>query len=109
MSDPDSPIRPIDSSVNLTCTADLGSAIDISVDVNFEWTGPDGFSRRYSQTLQGPSNATDIATVNSLGRDESGNYTCSVLLNSTSSFINNSNEESTSVRVTVGKLKLYLS
>ena len=42
-SDPVSPIWPVGSDVNLTCTVELSPAVDVPVTVNTVWTGPDGF------------------------------------------------------------------
>ena len=108
ISNPLSPIRPINSTVNLTCTVELSSAVDIPVVVNLKWTGPAMFSRSSTKRLQGPANVTATSTINSFGRDNSGNYSCAVNITSTSPFVSSSTESLQSVRVTVGKPQINL-
>ena len=91
-------------SVTLTCTVDLSSAVDIPVNVNTEWTGPDGFmNTNTAQPVMGSTTTyTSTAMVSSFGRDQSGDYTCKTSVSSTSSFISSS-MGSMSTRVTAGK------
>ena len=104
-SDPVSPIQPfVFPNVTLTCTVELSLAVDVPVTVNTVWTGPDGFmTTNTAQRVMG-SNTTynSTATVSSFGRDQSGNYTCTAIFSSTSSFLNNSFQSDVK-RVTTGK------
>ena len=104
-SDPVSPIWPVGSNVTLTCTVKLSPSVDIPVTVNTMWTGPAGFSTtNTAQAMAGSTTTyTSTAMVSSFGRDQSGNYTCTATVSSTShsSFLVDS-MTSSSIRVTVG-------
>ena len=94
----------VGSTLILTCTVELSPAVDVPVTVNTVWTGPDGFmTTNTAQSVMG-SNTTYISTamVSSFGRNQSGDYTCTATVSSTSSFLTNS-MGSSSTRVTVGK------
>ena len=89
------------SDVTLTCTVDLDPAVDVPVTVNTVWTGQNGFMEsRMAQLAMG--NTISTAMVSSFGRDQSGVYTCTATVSSTSSFISSS-MASKSIRVTSGK------
>ena len=91
------------STVTLTCTVELSPAVDVPVTVNTVWTGPDGFmTTNTAQRMGSTTTYTSTAMVSSFGRDQSGNYTCTATVSSTSSFLTNS-MGSSSTRVTVGK------
>ena len=94
----------VGSTVTLTCTVELSPAVDVPVTVNTVWTGPDGFmNTSTAQPVMGSTTTyTSTAMVSSFGRDQSGDYTCTATVNSTSSFITGS-MGSSSTRVTVGK------
>ena len=101
-SDQLNPIRPVGSTVTLTCTVVLAEYVE-GLTVNTEWTGPNGFSENgMAQRMGSTTTYTSTAMVNSFGRDQSGDYTCTATLSSTSSFLTNSTGSS-STRVTVGK------
>ena len=95
----------VGSDVTLTCTVDLDPVVDVPVTVNTVWTGPAGFVRTTTaQPVMGSTTTyTSTAMVSSFGRDQSGVYTCTATVNSTSSFIDGSMEFA-STRVTVGKV-----
>ena len=89
-SDQDNPIRPVGSSVKVTCTAhvDLSSRpeIDISLTVDIHLTGPTRrpFTNASFGVLQ-PSYAyanTSSAIISSFGRNDSGLYTCTATISS---------------------------
>ena len=103
-SDLDSPIRPVGSAtVTLTCTVELSPAVDVTVTVNTVWTGPDGFMVNRPAGRVGSTTAyTSTAMVSSFGRDQSGVYTCTATVSSTSSFFVSSSGSGTA-RVTVGE------
>ena len=87
------------SSPNLTCTVELSPAVDVPVTVNTVWTGPDGFmTTNTAQPVMGSTTTyTSTAMVNSFGRDQSGVYTCTATVNSTSSFLTGSGSQSGTV------------
>ena len=99
------PIHPIDSDVLLTCTVELNSLIDIPVNLNIQLMDPKGVSLNVTTTSESVSNSiyTSTATVRSFGRDNSGNYTCAVSANATSTFVKRSVSESRPTRITLGK------
>ena len=101
-SDQPNPIRPIGSTVTLTCTVVLAEYV-VGLTVNTEWTGPIGFSEKgMAQRMGSTTIYTSTAMVSSFGRDQSGDYNCTATVSSTSSFLTNS-MGSSSTRVTVGK------
>ena len=104
-SDPVSPIRPVGSDVTLTCTVEFSTVVNVELDVNTVWTGPDGFmTTNTAQPVMGSTTTyTSTAMVSSFGRDQSGVYTCTATVSSTSSFITDSGSQSGTTRVTVGK------
>ena len=102
-SDLPNPIRPVGSTVTLTCTVVLAEYVD-SLTVNTEWTGPNGFSENgMAQRMGSTSTYISTAMVSSFGRDQSGNYTCTATVSSTSSFLTTSDSISETTSVTVGE------
>ena len=102
-SDPISPIRPVGSDVTLTCTVELSPAVDVPVTLNTVWTGPEVVT--LSTTTPVEEDLISTATVNSFGRDQSGNYTCRATVSSASSFLTDSGLKSGTATVTVGKVQ----
>ena len=96
------------SGLTLTCSVELSPAVDVPVTVTTVWTGPAGFmTTTTAQPVMGSTTTyTSTAMVSSLGRDQSGDYTCVATVNSTSSFIHSS-MKSASTRVTVGKIACF--
>ena len=72
------PIRPIESAVTLTCAVELTPLVDIPVAVNTVWTGPDGFmtTNTAPHVMGSTTTYTSTAMVSSIGREQSGQYTC---------------------------------
>ena len=105
MSDPVSPIHPDVSAVTLTCTVELSPAVNLKVTVTTVWTGPAGFmTTNAAQPVMGSNTTyTSTAMVNSFGRTQSGNYNCTATVNSTSPFHADSDSQSETARVSVGK------
>ena len=104
-SNTDSPIT-AGSSPTLTCTVELNPAVDVPVTVNTVWTGPDGFTTSNSEEVMGGTTTyTRAVVVSSLGREQSGNYTCIATVSSTSPFLTDSGSQSGTARVTVGKFE----
>ena len=102
-SDLPNPIRPVGSTVTLICTVVLAEYVD-GLTVNTEWTGPNGFSENgMAQRMGSTSTYTSTAIVSSFGRDQSGNYTCTATVSSTSSFLSTSDSLSKTTSVTVGE------
>ena len=103
-SDQPNPIRPFGSTVTLTCTVVLAEYIE-GLSVNTEWTGPNEFSENgMAQRIGSTTTYTSTAMVSSFGRDQSGDYTCTATVNSTSSFITNSASLSATSRIFVCKV-----
>ena len=102
-SDPVSPIRPVGSVVTLTCTVELSPAVDVPVIVNTVWTGPDGFmTTNTAQPVMGNTYSSSVM-VSSIGREKSGNYTCSVSVSSANTILTTSEIRVGSARVTTGE------
>ena len=104
-SDPDSPIRPVESDVTVTCTVELSPAVDVPVTVNTVWTGPYGFmTTNTAQPVMGSTTTyTSTAMVSSFGRDQSGDYTCTATVNSNSSFVISSGSQFDTANLIVGE------
>ena len=89
----------------------MSPAMDVPVTVNTVWTGPDRFMvTNTAQPVMGSTTTyTSTAMVTSFGRDQSGVYTCTANVSSTSSLLTiGSGSQSVSVRVTVGKYCMLL-
>ena len=85
-SDLPNPIRPVGSTVTVTCTVVLAEYVD-SLTVNTELTGPNEYTDNgMAQHMGSTSTYTSTAMVSSFGRDQSGNYTCTATVSSKSSF-----------------------
>ena len=97
-SDPVGPVLPFGSAVTLTCTVELSPAGYVPVTVNTVWTGPDGFMTNTStaQPVMGSNTAyTSVVVVSSFGRNQSGNYTCTATVSSTTPFLLSSTQSAT--------------
>ena len=102
-SDPVSPIQVL-SSVKVTCTVRLHSAVDVPVTVNTVWSGPNGFAEnRVAQRVQSTNIYSSETVLSLFGRNQSGNYSCSANIISNSQFLINSTELMNTSRITVGK------
>ena len=98
----------VGSTVTLTCTVVLAEYVE-GLTVNTEWTGPNGFSENgMAQRMGSTTTYTSTAMVSSFGRDQSGYYTCTATISSTSSFLTNSMGSSSTI-VTVGKASHLIS
>ena len=106
-SDPLSPVRPVGASVTLTCTVELSPSVDVPVTVNVHLSDPAGSPLNITTLRLSVSGsnftASAIATVNSFGREESGNYTCTADITSSSLFFTKSGSKSTIAYFTVGE------
>ena len=102
-------VRPIGSTVTLTCMADLDSAIDVSVTVNIRLSDPDGSPLTTTAPLVSGSTYTSVATVSSFGRDQSGEYTCltTVVSSRSNSFLSSSSPQSGTLKVTTGEALVH--
>ena len=89
----------------MTCTVELSSVVNILVTVITEWTGPAGFvANTTAQPVEdSTTNYTSTAVVGSFGRNESGVYTCTATITTTSPFLRDSASSSGTARITVGK------
>ena len=100
---PASPIRPIGANVTLICTVELSPFIDVPVAINAELFDPTGRSLTINPLLVSGSTYTMTAEINSFGRNQSGIYSCSISLTSTSLFLTGSRPKTASNHITVGK------
>ena len=109
-SDPVSSIQPVESDVTLTCTVELSPAVNVPVTVNTVWTGPNGFmTTNTAQPVIGSTTTyTSTAMVSSFGRDQSGDYICSVIVSSAHMNISTSDSKSDTLRITVGRTVLII-
>ena len=103
-----SPIQPVGSDVTLTCAVMLSSGpeidIPLTVTTMLSRTDPAGSPLTTTTLSMSGSTYTSTAMVSSFGRDQSGVYNCTVVINSTSnSFLIDSDSQSDVIRVTVGK------
>ena len=90
------PIRPIGSAVLLTCMVELNLAVDVPVTVNIQLRDSDGNPLTTTTPSVSGSTYTTTATISSFGREQSGEYTCTVSIGSSRSW-------SATKKVTVGK------
>ena len=105
------PIRPIGSTVTLTCTVELSPAVDIPVNVNIQLRDPVRRTLTTTLPLVSGSSYTTTAMISSFGRNQSGIYTCTVNVNLVlaSPFINDRQNliaSEAAIRVTAGEIKL---
>ena len=106
MSNPTSPIRPIESAVTLNCTVELSPLVDVPVTVNVHLSDPTGSPLTTTTPSVSGSNHTTTAMISSFGRNQSGNYSCTATLTSDSLFLTNSGSLSAESYITVGKTLL---
>ena len=100
---PASPIRPVGSAVNLTCTVVLSPFVDVPVTVVVYLSDPAGGPLITTAPSVSRHNYTSTAIVNSFGREESGLYTCRVSISSNFPFIKDSDPYSVASKVTIGE------
>ena len=92
------PIRPVGSDVTLSCAVELSPLVDVPGDF-----------MTHSDTIQSIVNATNYTSttmISPFGSDQSGNYTCTVTISSTSTLLTTSSGSAVA-EVTVGKHHLY--
>ena len=97
-------IRPIGSTVTLTCTADLDPAIDVPVTVNIQLSDPAGSPLSTTTPSVSGSTYTTAAIISSFGRSDSGVYNCSAVVSP--SFLSISSQSET-LRVTTGEAIVF--
>ena len=104
------PIRPIGSTVTLTCTVELSPAVDVPVTVNIHLSDPAGSPLNTTLPLVSGSSYTTTAMISSFGRNQSGIYTCTMNTSSTltSPFITSSKTRFGTFRITAGELKVVI-
>ena len=79
-----------DTEVVLNCTVELSPAVDIPVTVNIQLTDPAGSQLIYSSQPVSSSTYTVTVRISSFKGDQSGYYTCTVDITSTSPFLTDS-------------------
>jgi hypothetical protein len=79
-SSPISPIRPIGSNVTLTCSVELSPLVDVPLTVNARLSGPVGVTITpvTNSVMENTTRYTSTVIINSFGRVQSGEYTCTV-------------------------------
>ena len=103
------PIRPIASDVSLQCDVELsvlGSHVPLTV--NVIWIGPNSevpIATNRTLSSEGMRNTSIMITVHSFRRLDSGNYSCTAFLSSTSLLLNTSQSLSSTIMVTTGMRK----
>ena len=93
-------VRPIGSTVTLSCTADLDPAIALPVTVNIQLRDPARSPLATTAPSVSGSTYTTVATISSFGRRDSGLYNCSAVVSP--SFLSISSQSGT-LRVTTGE------
>ena len=98
-------VRPVGSTVTLTCMADLDPAIDVPVTVNIQLRDPAGSPLGTTTPSATGSTYSSMATISSFGRDQSGLYTCSATVSPSppNSFLSGGGSQSGTLRVTTGE------
>ena len=110
--DSPTPIQPIGS---LTCVVylELDTAVDASVTVNTVLSGPIGFRTTNTSQIvvEGTTIYSSTVIISSLGRNQSGDYTCTATLHSTltNAYVIDSTAISDSIQVITGEFNLQLS
>ena len=93
------------SSLTLTCSIELSEAVNIAVTVNTVWNGPPGtqFTTTTSvATRMTATTYTSTATISSVETSDSGEYTCTATVSSTSPFLTDSELMLSSTNIIVG-------
>ena len=98
-------VRPVGSTVTLTCMADLDPAVDVPVTVNIQLSDPAGRTLTTITPSVSGSTYTTTATISSFERSDSGLYTCSATVSPSppNSFLSDSSSRSKTLRVTTGE------
>ena len=84
ISNPPNPILS-GSSSSLTCTVELSPAVDVPVSISIVWTAPEETYNIASTTnpvMKSLTLYTSSSTLNSVESSDSGNYTCTVSIES---------------------------
>ena len=107
-----SPIRPVGSDVTLTCTAEWSSGPDddpLNKTMVMLWSGPSEVTiiNTIRHFASGTTTGTSTAMISSFGRAQSGVYTCSSTVCSSSPSRQSCSQNGTT-RVTVGMCVLPL-
>ena len=99
------------SSLTLTCSIELSEAVDIAVTVNTVWSGPPGTQLTTTTsvaTMMTATTYTSTATISSVETSDSGEYTCTATVSSTSPFLTDGEGTSGMYNVTVGMYGRFL-
>ena len=110
-SDPSSPVNHL-STVTVTCTVELNSAILVSevsmLLVSAQLSHPNGTMLSLSNSTTGIT-FTYTAQLNSFQRNDSGNYSCSATIEpqQTATFVSGSDSVTRTAEITIGMLYNY--
>ena len=109
ISDQDNPIRPIGSTVNVTCVAciDLSNRpeIDVPLTIIIQLAGPE-FERTLLESIdmQSDHTYTSSAMISSFGRNHSGSYECIINITTPTIFlVEHTSSKSVHIMITTGK------
>ena len=100
-------VRPVGSTVTLTCMADFDPVISVpGVTVNIELRDPAGSPLTATTPSVSGSTYSSMATISSFGRDQSGLYTCSATVSPSppNSFLSGGGSQTETLRVTTGEM-----
>ena len=106
---PDGPFIVEGHPLSLTGTIKLSESLNIAVTVNTVWSGPPGtqFTTTTSvATRMTATTYTSTATISSVETSDSGEYTCTATVSSTSPFLTDSENMQGPISIAVGMLQL---
>ena len=93
------------SSPNLICTVELSPAVDVSVTVNTEWTGP--ALTTVTPTSLMMESLTRYIVMAMVNAARNGSYTCQATVSSSSQFTTGGGSMSAATNITVGVYSVY--
>ena len=106
---PDGPFIVDGHPLSLTGTIKLSEAVNIAVTVNTVWSGPSGTQFTTTTSVASMVTATtytSTATISSVETSDSGEYTCTATVSSTSPFLTDSENIQGIISTAVGMLQL---
>ena len=107
-STPASPIRPARSTVTLTCIVELSPAVGVPVNMTIWLNDPAGRTLTTTTPSVSGFTYTIITMITSFGRNQSGEYTCTAVINlvTANSFIVGGIGVTEMARITIGTGRL---
>ena len=99
----------IESALILTCAIELSPAVNIPVTVSVQLIDPSGRTLTTTTPSVSGSIYTFTTTVQIISLAQSGDYTCTASLNSTSPFLTSSQLKTARTAVMAGELRISLT